>query len=226
MVYSALIWILAAGASEIGPPGVGVVQIDGMDCASCNKKVAASLEDAPGVSSVFASFSARGACLQLDGTVDRDDLAARLKRDTGYTVTGLEVAERCPRDLRPSKVDPWSDSGSMDVEVVSTAEKVKLSSILVPDKFTIVDFGAPWCGPCLVSAAAFKSYLGSHDDVAVRAIWLDGSSPTESFALPVAVQHLALIPGLPWFVVYSPAGKQIYKGQEHAEVLSAIGDAR
>jgi len=226
VIFSALIWSLVAGASEIGPPGVGVVQIEGMSCGTCNPKVENSLGQVAGVASVFARFSSESACLQLDGVVDPEALAAQLKRDTGYTVTAVERADRCPRDLRPSKNDPWSDSADLDGHVVSTAERVKLSSILVPDKFTIVDFGAPWCGPCLVSAAAFKTYLGAHEDVAVRAIWLDGAGPEESFALPVAKQHLALVTGLPWFVVYSPEAKVIYRGQDHAEVIAAIGESR
>jgi len=226
MFTLALALSLTSHAADIAPPGVAIVNIEGMDCVGCNKKVATSLGAADGVASVFANFAVKGACLELDGKLDESTLAERLKKDTGYIVTGVEAAERCPRDLRPSKVDPWADTGDLDAEVVSTGDKVKLSSILVAEKFTIVDFGAPWCGPCLQSAAAFKTYLGEHSDVAVRAIWLDGEDPKASFALPVAVQHLSLAPGLPWFIAYSPLGKAIYKGQDHDEVLAAIGNAR
>jgi copper chaperone CopZ/thiol-disulfide isomerase/thioredoxin len=226
VLTSVLIWTALASAAEIGPAGVGVVQIEGMDCGSCNQKVASSLEQADGVASVFANYSVGGACLQLDGVIDPEDLTARLKRDTGYTVTAIEGAERCPRDLRSSIKAPWSDVDGLDAYVVSTSERVKLSSVLAPEKFTIVDFGASWCGPCLISAAAFKAYLGEHDDVAVRAIWLDGKGPDESFALAVSKQHLALVVGLPWFVVYDPEGKVIYRGQDHAEVLNRIGEVR
>ena len=226
-MFALFLTLISAGqAAEIAPPEVAIVSIEGMDCGGCNGKVAKSLGASPGVSAVFANFAAKGACLELAGTIDEDDLATRLKDDTGYVVTGVVGAERCPRDLRPSKTDPWADSGELDAQVISTGDKVKLSSILVAEKFTIVDFGAPWCGPCLVSAAAFKSYLGDNADVAVRAIWLGGDAPAESFALPVAMQHLQFVAGLPWFIVYSPAGKAIYKGQDHDEALAAIGNSR
>ena len=67
--------------------------------------------------------------------------------------------------------------------------------------------------------------MKAHPDIAVRAISL-GDDPKASFELPVAKQHLAFAPGIPWFVVYAPNGKKIYEGGELEKAFSKIGKSR
>ncbi|MEE2828469.1 MAG: thioredoxin domain-containing protein, partial [Myxococcota bacterium] len=101
-----------------------------------------------------------------------------------------------------------------------------LKGHLVDDKFTIIDFGAPWCGPCHTAAETLSAYLRDHKDVAVRVVNLRADDVTLSYALPAAQQHLLYAPGLPWFLVYSPSGRVIHKSTSVEKVLAAIEKKR
>ena len=80
--------------------------------------------------------------------------------------------------------------------VVSHGEAVDLTKLAAAGKFTVYDFGAPWCEPCYGVADALKVYLGQHNDTAVRAVVLDAGDPKQSFALPVVKQYLEFAAGL------------------------------
>ena len=114
----------------------------------------------------------------------------------------------------------------VDATIISKGAKVDLKAQLVPEHFTVFDVGAPWCGPCFISAKRLARYLADHDDTAVRVIDLVAPTAPESFALPVAQQHFSFIAGLPWFVVHAPNGKVIYRGDDVDAAIAAIDKKR
>ena len=213
-------------AEPVAPPAHVVVRIDGMVCHGCQRKVTAALEALPFVADAAASFAAGGACLDLAAEGDTGPIREAVS-GLGYTVTGVEAVDACPPDLREGhRVDPWDDTGGHDVAIISRGEAVTLEDHLAPGRFTIVDFGAPWCGPCHAAAAALRAYMDGHDDVAVRAVSLDADDPEESYALPVVEQHLKWVAGIPWFIVYAPDGRVIYEGSEVEAAMKAIDRRR
>ncbi len=215
-----------ARAETVAPPAHVVVHIDGMVCHGCQRKVTEALEALPFVADAAASFAVGGACLDLAAEGDTAPIREAVN-GLGYTVTGIEAVDACPPELREGhRVDPWDDTGGHDVLVISRGEAVTLEDHLAPGKFTIVDFGAPWCGPCHAAAAALRAYMDDHADVAVRAITLDADDPEASYALPVVEQHLKWVAGIPWFIVYDPGGRVIYKGSEVEAVTRTIDKRR
>ena len=144
----------------------------------------------------------------------------------GYTVASVNLVNNCPRSLQGGMRDPWANTDGVDAAVISHGERVELSDHRVEGKFTIIDFGAPWCGPCHEAARDLKVYLGEHDDTAVRAVTMGGNDPDESYSLPVAKQHLQWVDAIPYFIVFDRNGKTVYKGAELDALILAIDKRR
>jgi len=203
-----------------------VVELSGMDCAGCNKGVSAALNELPFLDGVHASFVAQGACGELVGELDEASVQAAIE-GTGKTFVKLALLDECPTELRGRLPDPWEHrSEGLDVVTISHGERVDLEPAKVAGKYTIVDFGAAWCGPCHDAADVLAAYLRAHPDVAVRAVDLGGQTAEESYAAPVVAQHLEYVDGIPWLVVYGPDGKPLHKSNSVDKAVAAIDKHR
>lgn len=200
------------------------VEIDGMTCEGCAGKVTKALDALSFLSETNTSAPAGTACSTLDGTLDQGAVSAVIT-DLGYTTKAISTVDTCDTETAKFPAN-WKDVEGLDVVVISQGDEVELSDHAVAGKFTIYDFGAPWCAPCHVAEKMLKDYLRDHDDVAVRAIVLDSQNPKESFAMPAAHQHLRSAPGLPYFVVVNAKGKAVFKGSDVAKLLKKIDKKR
>ncbi len=217
-------WTLLITAALAGTPDHLVVHVEGMTCGGCEQRIGQLLGELPEVQAVRASFAHGAAC--VIGHATAEVVRSRLE-GAGYTVGVIEASDACPPGLDgKGKPSAWSNSHGLDVKIISTGDTFALKAQRVEGRFTVVDFGASWCGPCHALAKRLTAYMQEHDDISVRAVELEGDSPTESFALPVAKQHLAFAPGLPWVIAYGPTGKRIYQGGEVEELITAIEAAR
>jgi thiol-disulfide isomerase/thioredoxin len=139
----------------------------------------------------------------------------------GYTIMRIETVEDCDPETKQFP-DIWADTEGLDASVISRGERVDLESHLTSGKWTIFDFGAPWCGPCHASEKLLRIFLRDNPDVALRAIILDSQNANESYAMPVVQQHLQSAPGLPYFVVMDPKGKVFFRGSEVDKLLKKM----
>jgi copper chaperone CopZ len=204
---------------------VVVIELEGMTCIHCETKIVEALDKLEFLTNVEASLSGQKACAELAGALDTHAITAAIT-DLEYTVTGQDLLESCPDIANTGAPGNWDETSGMDARIISTGAEVDFEASLVPDKFTVFDFGANWCGPCHAAEKLLKAYMGDHPDVAVRAIVLAGKTPKSSFAHPVVHQHLSGAAGLPYFVVYSPAGKRIYRGVDLPKALKKIDKKR
>lgn len=202
-----------------------VLEVGGMDDDCCAQKVAAALQAVPFVAEVRTDTAEGRACATLASAGDAETLRAAVVA-AGYTVAAAETVADCPGTLAPAAKDPWDDVAGIDAKVISRGETVDLDAHAVAGKFTVFDFGAPWCAPCHTTAATLKAYLRAHPDTAVRAVVLDKGDPEESYALPVVKQHLRFAEGLPWFLVRAPNGKKVYEGTDVDAALAAVDKKR
>ena len=223
--------LLAAGvafATEAPAPQTVrfVVSSAGMDCAGCNVKVTKALTALDFVTTVNASFVTQNACAEGSGTVDEEAVKGAIT-GLGYTFGGLEMVDECPAGLRGKLPAPWATRGTdLDVVTISHGEEVDIGANLAADKYTIVDFGAPWCGPCHEAADQLVVYMQGHPDVAVRAVDLDAQTADASYVMPVVEQHLKYVDGIPWLIVYAPNGKVLAKDRSVERVVAAIDKHR
>jgi copper chaperone CopZ/thiol-disulfide isomerase/thioredoxin len=204
---------------------VVVLKVDGMTCVSCEAKVTKALDALDFLSSSRASTHGGKVCTQLTGALDTGVITATLK-DLGYTITGQDLLKECPDISVKSRARNWAETAGLDASIISKGPLVDFGDHLAKDKFTIIDFGALWCSPCHTAEKEIKRYMADHKDVAVRAVVLEGNDPKTSFAHPVVKQHLSGAPGLPYFIVYSPAGKVIYRGIHSVRVMQKIDKRR
>lgn len=215
-------WFLLPVA--LAAPAV-LLDVGGMGDECCAQNVSAALQAMPFVRSVAVSPADGKACATLKAALDEAALRAGIVA-AGYTVTTLTPVEACPAGLVPARKDPWDGVNGLDAIVISRGEAVDLSAHAAVGKFTVYDFGAPWCAPCFTTAETLRTYLGAHNDVAVRVVYLDQADALASFALPAAKQHLQFAAALPWFVVQDAKGRSVYKGTDVAAAIAAIDKRR
>ncbi len=214
----AVIWTPNAHAEDVR------VQVDGMFCVTCEAKVKGVLDALPFLSETTASTPSSQACSELSGVLNEDAIRSAIA-SLDYTVTAIEVMKECSLEARRYP-ENWAETEGLDVRIISRGEEVDLSAHHAEGKFTIFDFGAPWCGPCHVAEKLLRDYVRDHEDVAVRAIVLDAQDPKKSFDMPVVSQHLQSAPGLPYFVLVNPKGKTIARGVDPARILKKIDKKR
>jgi copper chaperone CopZ len=225
LLSCALLWSVAPGAQAKDTleavDSTWVLRIQGLTCGGCAKKVTMALEEVDAVKSVYASFGEQATCVSVAGD-DSGALVAALGK-TSFEVISVERVPECPQSLTEPPPDPWEEHGQgLDVATISMGEEVDLEAHLAADKFTIIDFGASWCGPCHEAAEVLAAYLREHDDVAVRVVFLAGRTAEASYAQPAVKQHMEYVGSLPWFVVYAPGGKVLKRTAEVDKAVSSI----
>jgi len=225
-MFSFLLILSLTGAARADAEGAVRMEIEGMTCVGCEAKLRTALDGLDFVAAATASTAMGQACVELSGPLDKSALEVAIT-DLGYTLEEIETIETC-KDSPGANGPPsnWAETDGLDVVVISRGERVDLTAHRAAGKFTIYDFGAPWCAPCHATEKLLKVYLRDHPDTAVRAIVLDDPDPKVSYAMPVVSQHLSMAPGLPHFIVVDPAGRTVFTGSEVDKLLNKVDRKR
>ena len=196
------------------------IEVEGMICVSCEAKIKQKLEPLDFLENLNVSVTEGLACGDLIGAPNTQAITEAIT-GLGYTITSISQTPSCALKERRFPMN-WASTDGLDVQVISRGDTVNLAEHAAKGKFTIYDFGAPWCGPCHVAEKMLKDYLRTHANVAIRAVILDSDDAKASFAMDVAKQHLVSAPGLPYFIAVDPEGRTVFKGTDVTRLLKKL----
>ena len=199
------LWLSSAMALEVW-------SLPAMSSTGCEERVAEIAADVDGVVIKGNSYILREIC--VEGSFDTKQFQSDLK-SAGFILAKKKKIKRCPRLPKM-----WSGVEG-DFQLVSTGERFSMQKQRVEGKYTLFDFGAAWCPPCHSNAKMLVGILKQRNDLAIRAIDLQGKVE-DGFYLPVAHQYLSKAVGLPWFIVFCKDGKKCYEGGSIQEILKLM----
>jgi thioredoxin len=190
--------VAAVSALLAAPPAaradrVQVYSIQGADCATCGDKVRAELKTVKGVKKVDFDIHKVEITVHMDDGVPDSEVLAAAERAGLRAIVGAGQGSYLPHEAYPAGADV--QGLNKDGAAVGP-----LAALRVPDKFTVFDVYADWCGPCRDVDARLREIVAERKDVAVRKL------SVVDFYSPLA-RELA-VDTLPYVVVFTPSGKK------------------
>ena len=209
-----LVSILTVAPSAARAEATRVYSLQGADCESCADKVRGELKKVKGVKKVDFDKQKVEITVRLDETVADADVLAAVERAGLKAVVGAGHGAYLPPEKYPA---------GADVQVLSRDGSAvgRLDKLRVPDKYTVFDVYAEWCGPCRFVDARLRELIAGRKDLAVRKL------NVVDFDSPLAKELGPRIEALPYVIVFDPAGKRTdIVGADFGKLDKALGVAR
>lgn len=128
----------------------------------------------------------------------------------------------------------------LDFEVTHDGKTSKLSDYVKPGKYTIVDFWASWCGPCMRQAVVLKEIYAEYKDKGLEivgvAVWDEPHNTLEAIKTKELPWHNILnaqtiptdlygISGIPCIIIIGPDGTIISRDKQGDELKEDVRKA-
>jgi thioredoxin 1 len=203
--------VLLIAPSAARAEATRVYSLQGADGESGADKIRGELKKVKGVKKVDFDKQKVEITVRLDEAVADADVVAAVERAGLKAVVGPGHGSYLPAEKYP----PGSDMKvlSKDGSAVGRLDKLR-----VPDKYTVFDVYAEWCGPCRFVDARLRELVSSRKDVAVRKL------NVSDFDSPLAKELGSRIEALPYVIVFDPAGKRTdIVGADFGKLDKALG---
>jgi thiol-disulfide isomerase/thioredoxin/copper chaperone CopZ len=204
----AAVSVLLLAAAAARAERTQVYSIQGADCATCADKIRSELKKNKGIKDVdFDKHKVELTVRMEDGVADAVVVKAAEKAGLRAMV-GAGQGAYLPQESWPAGAD--IAELNKDGAAVGPLDKLR-----VPEKYTVFDVYADWCGPCRDVDERLREVAAKRTDVAVRKLSVvDFDSP---LALELGVDVL------PFVVVFTPEGKRTeIRGAELGKIDKAL----
>ena len=141
------------------------------------------------------------------GQKNVDGLIRYFEKNTDFTLKEISSL---------GQVEPDSSQGANILVISSDGEECELASHIVEGKYTIIEFSADWCIPCKELEQKLVTYMKSREHIALRKINI------VNWESPVTKQHLANEKSIPFVIVFSPTGEEIFRGSGDFEKIVEV----
>jgi copper chaperone CopZ/thiol-disulfide isomerase/thioredoxin len=207
LVLAALLAVPAAARAD----ATRVYSLQGADCESCAEKVRDELKKVKGVKKVDFDKQKVEITVRLAENVADADVVAAVERAGLKAVVGAGHGAYLP-------VEKYPEGSDMKVLSPDGSAVGKLDKLRVPDKYTVFDVYADWCGPCRFVDTRLREIVSARKDVAVRKL------NVVDFDTPLAKELGPRLDALPYVIVFDPAGKRTdIVGADFGKLDKALG---
>jgi thioredoxin 1 len=167
-----------------------------LDCASCGAELVGIVNGVDGAKKAQFHKMAAEVSFRYDPLkIEPAQVFSEIEKAGFKVVEGTGKGTYQPYPDYPEGADVCIiDRGGTEIE---------LDSQLKPGKITVIDFYAPWCGPCRVLGKSLVKILASNPQIALVKI------NVVDWGSPIAKQHLENVPMLPYVRIYDPEGALI-----------------
>lgn len=172
-----------------------VYSLQNADCSQCDARVGKELRKIEGVKKVEFDGRTVEVSVRMGDGIDDAVILTAVEKAGLKAVVGPGKGSYLPPENYPEGADValLTDDGSR----VGALQKLR-----VPDKYTIFDVFAVWCGPCRDVDRRLREIVAERKDVAVRKL------NVVDFDSPLARELGPDFDSLPYVVVFSPKGKR------------------